>query len=145
MSYQIEISPSALEMLKQIRDRRIRTKIIERIDGLAEEPEKQGKPLTAELAGYRSLRAIGQRYRIIYRLDGEKVVVTVVAVGIRKEGDKKDIYTLAQKLLRARLLDQQPNALTMLQSLKENQLPESSLPTAEEMEDQILEARESWE
>ena len=136
-------------MLKQVQDRRIRAKIIERIDGLAEEPEKQGKPLTAELAGYRSLRAIGQRYRIIYRLDGEKVVVTVVAVGIRKEGDKKDIYTLAKKLLRARLLDpyptEQPNALTMLQSLEENQLPESSLPTAEEMEAQILEARESWE
>jgi hypothetical protein len=37
------------------------------------------------------------------------------------------------------------NALTMLQFLQENQLPESSLPTAEEMEAQILEARESWE
>lgn len=104
MRYQIEISPSALEMLKQVQDRRVRAKIIERIDGLAEEPEKQGKPLTAELAGYRSLRAVGQRYRIIYRLDGYKVIVTVVAVGIRKEGDKKDIYALAQKLSRARLL-----------------------------------------
>lgn len=34
-------------------------KIRGRIDGLAEEPEKQGKPLTGELAGYRSLRAAG--------------------------------------------------------------------------------------
>ncbi len=81
-------------MLKQVQDRRICAKIIERIDGLAEESEKQGKPLTAEFTGYRSLRAVGQRYRIIYRIDGEKVVVTVVAVGIRKEGDKKDIYNL---------------------------------------------------
>ena len=37
------------------------------------------------------------------------------------------------------------NALAMLQFLKENQLPESSLPTAEEIEAQIAEARESWE
>jgi hypothetical protein len=36
------------------------------------------------------------------------------------------------------------NALAVLQFLQENQLPESSLPTAEEMEAQILEARESW-
>jgi mRNA interferase RelE/StbE len=105
MRYTIEIIPSALEMLKNIQDRRVREKIIERIDGLAEQPEKQGKALAAELDEYRSLRAVGQRYRIIYRIDGEKVVVVVVAVGIRKEGDKKDIYTLAQKLIRARLLE----------------------------------------
>ena len=105
MRYQIEISPSALEMLKKVQDRRVRAKIIERIDGLTEEPEKQGKPLTAELAGYRSLRAVGQRYRIIYQLEGDRVVVTVVAVGIRKEGDRKDIYTLAKKLAHARLLE----------------------------------------
>ncbi|MBS1789433.1 MAG: hypothetical protein JST85_17035 [Acidobacteria bacterium] len=37
------------------------------------------------------------------------------------------------------------NALAMLQFLEENQLPESFLPTAEEMEAQILEARESWD
>lgn len=36
------------------------------------------------------------------------------------------------------------NALAVLQFLQENQLPESALPTAEEMEAQILEARESW-
>jgi len=29
----------------------------------------------------------------------------VMAVGIRKEGDKKDIYQIAKKLLRAGLLD----------------------------------------
>ena len=32
------------------------------------------------------------------------VVVFVAAVGIRKEGDKKDIYSLARKLFRLRLL-----------------------------------------
>ena len=91
-------------MLEAIQDRRVRDKIRDRIDGLAEEPEKQGKPLTGELTGYRSLRAVGQRYRIIYRIKEGKVLVLVMALGIRKEGSGKDIYVLAQKLLRLRLL-----------------------------------------
>lgn len=91
-------------MLEKIQDRRVRDKIRDRIDGLAEEPEKQGKPLTGELTGYRSLRAVGQRYRIIYRIEEGKVLVLVMALGIRKEGSGKDIYVLAQKLLRLRLL-----------------------------------------
>jgi len=95
-------------MINKVQDRRIRAKIIETIDGLAEDPEKKGKPLTAELDGYHSVRAVGQRYRIIYRIDNEKVIVLVVAAGIRKEGDKKDIYTLAKKLIRARLLEPIP-------------------------------------
>jgi mRNA interferase RelE/StbE len=91
-------------MLEAIQDRRVRDKIRDRIDGLAEEPEKQGKPLTGELTGYRSLRAVGQRYRIIYQIEEGKVLVLVMALGIRKEGSGKDIYMLAQKLLRLRLL-----------------------------------------
>lgn len=91
-------------MLEAIQDRRVRDKIRDRIDGLAEEPEKQGKPLTGELTGYRSLRAVGQRYRIIYRIEEGKVLVLVMALGIRKEGSGKDIYALARKLLRLRLL-----------------------------------------
>ena len=91
-------------MLEAIQDRRVRDKILDRIDGLAEEPEKQGKPLTGELTGYRSLRVVGQRYRIVYRIEEGKVLVLVMALGIRKEGSGKDIYMLAQKLLRLRLL-----------------------------------------
>ncbi len=91
-------------MLEAIQDRRVRDKIRDRIDGIAEEPEKQGKPLTGELTGYRSLRAVGQRYRIIYRIEEGKVLVLVMDLGIRKEGSGKDIYMLAQKLLRLRLL-----------------------------------------
>jgi mRNA interferase RelE/StbE len=91
-------------MMEAIQDRRVRDKIRDRIDGIAEEPEKQGKPLTGELTGYRSLRAVGQRYRVIYRIEEGKVLVLVMDLGIRKEGSGKDIYMLAQKLLRLRLL-----------------------------------------
>ncbi len=96
--------PPAMELLRAIPDRRIQKTIATRIDHLAQEPEKQGKPLLEELAGYRSLRAVGQRYRIIYRVDHDQILVMVVAVGLRKEGDRHDIYALAKKLLRSGLL-----------------------------------------
>ena len=92
-------------MLCEISDRRVREKIRDRIDDLEEEPEKQGKPLTGDLTGYRSLRAVGQRYRIIYQVERNKVLVFVIALGIRKEGSKADIYELAKKLLRLHLVE----------------------------------------
>ncbi len=104
MTYQIVIEPAALKALTAISDRRIQEQMRDRIDGLAHEPEKQGKPLTGELIGYRSLRAVGQRYRIIYRVERNNVLVLVVAVGLRKEGDRRDVYRLAQQLIRLRLV-----------------------------------------
>lgn len=92
-------------MLEAIRDRRVRQSLRDRIDALRDDPEKQGKPLLGELAGLRSLRAVGQRYRIIYRVERERVIVLVVAAGMRREGSKSDIYALARKLLRLRLAE----------------------------------------
>ena len=100
MTYQIALTPTAMRLLEGITDRRIREQIRNRIDGLAREPEQQGKPMRDELSGFRSLRAVGQRYRIIYRVDRGSVLVIVIAVGLRKEGDRQDIYRLAQKLVR---------------------------------------------
>ena len=93
--------------LSTIRDQRIRNGLIARLRQLENEPESQGKPLTDELVGYRSVRAVGQRYRIIYKVKAERVIVTVVALGMRKEGDKKDIYQLAKKLMRLGLLNEE--------------------------------------
>ena len=103
--WEILLTPTSQTMLAGIQDERVRKKIAERINGLVKDPEIQGKPLISELKTYRSLRAVGQRYRIIYRLDNDKVIVTIVAVGIRKEGDKADIYTLAKKLIKLGLLE----------------------------------------
>lgn len=105
MSYRIVLAPVAAKMLKAIADRRTRAKIAERIDRLVEEPEKQGKPLIGELAGYRSVRAAGQRYRIVYQVVREQILVLVVAVGRRRAGSHEDIYALARKLLHLHLLD----------------------------------------
>src|SRR5713226_7623590 len=99
MKWQVIIMPAAQKQLAAIRDQRIQQSINERMKGLTYEPEKQGKPLGDELAEYRSLRAVGQRYRIIYRVEQSTVKVLVVFAGIRKEGSKVDVYAVAKKLL----------------------------------------------
>ena len=99
MRHRLIIAPTALRQLKEISDRRVRDKIIETINRLADEPEKQGKPLVGDLTGYRSVRAVGQRYRIIYTVDRGQVTVLVAAVGLRRAGARADIYELARKLV----------------------------------------------
>ncbi|MCK4681847.1 type II toxin-antitoxin system RelE/ParE family toxin [Candidatus Bipolaricaulota bacterium] len=100
-SYQVFLTPQAQLMLHFITDRRIRNMIARRIDELTEEPAKKGKALVAELTGFRSLRIA--RYRVLYKVEKKRVII--VAVGIRREGDTKDIYARAKKLLRLKLIE----------------------------------------
>jgi len=58
-----------LPLLKKIPDKRIQKLIIKRGEKLSSYPELQGKPLKDDLVGLRSVRVIGQRYRIIYEID----------------------------------------------------------------------------
>lgn len=97
MDYKIEITPLALDLLSKIKDQREQKGLSKRIEQLKTEPDKQGKALSGVLKGYRSIRALGQHYRIVYRVDKEKVIVVIVGAGIRKEGDKKDIYKILNK------------------------------------------------
>ena len=105
MSWTVSVAKRAKEQLIAIKDNRILQSISQRIDKLQFEPDKQGKPLSDELSGYYSVRAVGQRYRIIYKIEEEQVLVLVVLVGIRKDGDKKDAYALAKKLAELGLLE----------------------------------------
>lgn len=100
MNFRVRLTEAALAMLEEIEDRRVRAKVFDRIRKLGEAPEKQGKPLVDELAGFRSVRAVGQRYRIVYMVRGVLVEVLVVGAGLRKEGSKTDIYARMSKLLR---------------------------------------------
>ena len=115
MIYRIEFIEEAKADLKAIEDQRSQQAISSKINDLQTEPEKRGKPLTDELKGCYSVRAAGQRYRVIYRIkvtelkptegkekeDGPKIdrVVTVLVIGIRKEGSKYDVYEVARKRL----------------------------------------------
>jgi mRNA interferase RelE/StbE len=49
------------------------------------EPDKAGKPLSGGLSGYWRLRT-GQT-RIVYRVDGRRIEVLVIAVGQRRDDE----------------------------------------------------------
>ena len=102
-AFAIRWTETALEFVAAIPDRRIKRLISHGADELAKAPEQQGKPLIGELDGFRSVRAVGQRYRIVYRVERREIVV-IVAAGRRRSADKSDIYELAKKLLRQGLL-----------------------------------------
>jgi mRNA interferase RelE/StbE len=104
LKYKILITDTCLALIKKISDKNIQRRILKRIEGLSEEPDKQGKMLLKDLSGFRSIHAAG-RYRIIYKVDKQTVIVYILAAGIRKQGDKKDIYKIAKKLLDAGLLE----------------------------------------
>ena len=79
--------------------------ILAKLESLKAEPILMGKALKGPLKEFRSVRAAGQRYRIIYKIINEEVIVIIIAVGIRKEGDKKDIYQLMKKYLKTGLIE----------------------------------------
>lgn len=105
VEWRVEVTETAATMIRRISDARIRGKIIDAIDELKHDPALKGKPMVGDLARYRSLCVVGQRYRVLYAVAAERVTVFVVAAGIRKDGDKPDIYALAKKLLRLGLLE----------------------------------------
>jgi len=53
-------------------------------------PNEYGEPLARDLAGYRKL-AVGQ-WRVVYYVEKGEVVVLVLAVGKRAEGDSENVY-----------------------------------------------------
>ena len=103
-AYAITWTKTALKLTEAIPDQRSRRLISQRADQLGTSPEEQGKALIGELTGCRSVRATGQRYRIVYRVERRVVTVLIVAVGRRRSGDRSDVYELARRLLRQRLL-----------------------------------------
>jgi mRNA interferase RelE/StbE len=52
------------------------------------EPNKLGKPLSGALSGCRRTRT-GQT-RIVYRVDGDRVEVLIIAVGMRRDNEIYD-------------------------------------------------------
>lgn len=103
MNYKITLADEAKAFLLSL-DSKTRTVIARKIEALKEFPEKQGKPLSGDLSGYRSLYAAG-RYRVVYEVITNEVKVIVVAVGIRKEGSRIDVYETLKKLLRSKLFE----------------------------------------
>lgn len=99
LEYQVVLTKQATKLFNKIKDRREQKLLLAKLEKLKYNPEQQGKALVKELSGYRSVRAVGQRYRIVYQIQEELVLVTVIGIGRRKEGDKKDVYSVTKKIV----------------------------------------------
>ena len=85
MAYRIEFTPRAARQFEDLEDLedRWRKKLAVRIDALAHDP----RPANArKLAGSDDLYRIrAGDYRVIYRVEGRLVLVTVIRMGHRRE------------------------------------------------------------
>ena len=95
--YSIKLTQIAIEFITKL-DNKSQQQFIEKLEVLKEYPLKVGKALKGNLQNYRSIRYVGQRYRIIYQVKETEIEV---AVGIRGDGNRKvDIYELRKKYIR---------------------------------------------
>jgi mRNA interferase RelE/StbE len=107
MTYEVTTTVKAQRYLRAIKHGQTKAEIIATLLALSVEPLLQGKPLRGNLAQYRSVRAAKNRYRVIYSVaiialpdrDQPDQEGSVTVIGIRKEGDKRDVYELAAKRL----------------------------------------------
>ena len=102
--YTIKLTQIAAEFIAKLYNKS-QQQVMEKLEILKEYPLKVGKALKGNLQNYRSIRSVGQRYRIIYQVKETEIEVIVVAVGIRRDGDKKnDVYELMKKYIKIGLL-----------------------------------------
>ena len=81
--YRLLIKASARKELDGVSPKALRQRIVERIQGLAENPRGQD---SEKLAGYDDRFRVRQgKYRIVYLIDDDKREVTIFKVGHRKD------------------------------------------------------------
>jgi mRNA interferase RelE/StbE len=88
--YEIRITDAAAKELDALPRRKDRQAIVSRILRLAENPRPPG---CAKLSGHEELYRIRQgRYRIVYTIEDDRLVVIVIRVA-----DRKEIYREARR------------------------------------------------
>ncbi len=80
--FTIQFSKRALDDLKSI-DKKQANKILEKIKGLAKSPRTAANVIS--LQGSNGFRLRVGDYRVIFSIDGKKLVIDVVTIGHRRE------------------------------------------------------------
>ena len=76
------IKPSAVKDIEAIPLKRERQRVVERISKLAEDPRPSG---SEKISGQDKYRVRQGRYRILYAIEDQDLLVQVVKVGHRKD------------------------------------------------------------
>jgi mRNA interferase RelE/StbE len=82
MRYGLEFTTSALRELNNL-DSQVRQRITTKITGLRDDPFPSSTKKLQGLPNHFRIR-VGD-YRIVYRVDGDRVIVVIVKIGHRKE------------------------------------------------------------
>jgi mRNA interferase RelE/StbE len=80
--YRLLIKPSAVKEIEAIPLKRDRRRVVERISKLAEDPRPSG---SEKISGQDKYRVRQGRYRILYAIEDQNLIVQVVKVGHRKD------------------------------------------------------------
>jgi mRNA interferase RelE/StbE len=80
--FRLLIKPSAVKDIEAISLKRERQRVVERIGKLAEDPRPFG---SEKLSGQDKYRVRQGRYRILYAIEDQDLLVQVVKVGHRKD------------------------------------------------------------
>ena len=80
--YRLLIKPSAVKDLEAIPLKRDRQRVVERIRKLAEDPRPSG---SEKISGQDKYRVRQGRYRILYTIEDQDLLVQVIKVGHRKD------------------------------------------------------------
>ena len=80
--YRLVLKPSAVKEIEAIPTQRDRRRVVERIGALAADPRPPG---CKKLSGADKYRVRQGRYRILYAIEDERLVVNVVRVANRKD------------------------------------------------------------
>ena len=81
-SYRIFIKPSAAKELEAVGTRRDRTRLVAKINSLAIDPRPPG---CQKLTGSEKYRVRQGAYRVVYSIEDDRLVVTVVRVAHRRD------------------------------------------------------------
>lgn len=79
--YSLFIKPSAVKEIQSIDNVRDRRRVVQRINALADEPRPPGCEKLSAQDRYRVRQGV---YRIVYSIEDERLVVSVVKVGHRR-------------------------------------------------------------
>ena len=80
--YRILIKPSAVKEIEAISTKKDRQRLVDRISKLADNPRPPG---CEKLSGQDKYRIRQGRYRIVYSIEDQDLIINVVKVGHRKD------------------------------------------------------------
>lgn len=81
-NYKIELKRSAAKEIERIANEKLRRRVVARIAQLGEDPRPPG---CQKLSGQEIYRVRQGQYRIVYTIEDDRLVVTIVRVGHRRD------------------------------------------------------------